>query len=353
MGFSDLKKLKDSNNRIYLILVVWLLIGFIIIQLGFIESNIIPIIAIIIFLPFLAFTLFLFLISLFSKKNIKEYSLKNLIIIFIISLPITSIIFLVLMIGLLAASIISYILITSWFTIYGCYSISMKVDKKLYKYPSFKSFARGTEFFGGLIGALALLFVFFVMSYYFSTYTRIIPLFINLVYIVVAIAIIGLAIIGFSLLCRKILPAWLGIFFILVAFYTFFLVLKVFLGLTTSGGDNNTPISILIVMVFVDLIILLYSIGSIMGSQGELLSQKLNEKFKISVDVDTVLLWLIFTKAAYEYCVNFPYDLLHLFEGPSIPLIITLGTELNLIKNIAVLILFIILIVIIGIYEIK
>ncbi|MFX1236702.1 MAG: hypothetical protein ACFE8P_03170 [Promethearchaeota archaeon] len=82
------------------------------------------------------------------------------------------------------------------------------------------------------------------------------------------------------------------------------------------------------------------------------------------VGLDTVFIWLLFSKASYEFIVNFPYDLLFRFTkdlfGDSaavIPLLDVINflneDVINLAKNIAVLFFFIVLFVLLGLWEIR
>jgi hypothetical protein len=51
-------------------------------------------------------------------------------------------------------------------------------------------------------------------------------------------------------------------------------------------------------MVTLDVLILLYTIGSLVGEHMEILSKKL--KF---IKAETILIWLIFSKASYELAI--------------------------------------------------
>ena len=75
MGFKDFKLLGQKEYRIYLVLVIYLLFGFVAMHVSILFGM--PIIGIIIYYPFLAYTLLLYLFALF-KKDIKKYSRKKL-----------------------------------------------------------------------------------------------------------------------------------------------------------------------------------------------------------------------------------------------------------------------------------
>ncbi len=336
----NLKKLFSKEYWRYSVLVVWLLIGISVIQFW-------PIAGIIIFLPFLTFLLFLYLLSIFSKKNIEEYSPRKILLLLLISLPLMLLVSLILVI-LFVISIILYIFFTSWFILYGCYLSGKQIDEQLKK-RRYHSFTRGIELFGGFILSIFLLVIFSVTSITYAIMSPEIPVFLNAVFIIVGIIIIAFSVICTRLVFKKILVGWTGVFFILIVCYTFFLVLKVFLGLGSSGGSS---LSTKIVLLLLDFFIIIYSISTILGSQAKLLTAKLKY-----FGIDTVLIGLIFSKVAYEFSVNFPYELLKFvpfFSSiPYIEYIADVGSDLNLYKNIAVLICFLFLLIIIGIYEIR
>ena len=86
-----------------------------------------------------------------------------------------------------------------------------------------------------------------------------------------------------------------------------------------------------------------------MGSQAELLSKKIGIK---RIGVDSVLIWLVFSKVAYEFIHNYPYSL---FSGfPYFDFIDYLDEAwINLLKNIGVLVFFLIILVALGFHQIK
>ena len=83
MGFFDIFKLLKKENRLYLFLVWWLIIGFAALQFSAYYG--VPIIGIIIYLPFLSFTLYLYFNSL-KRKDLREQSFGKLLRKLIISL---------------------------------------------------------------------------------------------------------------------------------------------------------------------------------------------------------------------------------------------------------------------------
>jgi len=347
----NLKLLGIKKNRLYLILVVWLLLGDIVITFS-------PIAGILIFLPFLAFVIYLFILALITKKDVREYSAMKLILLLILLVPIMVVMAIVLVI-LFAFSIISYVFMTSWFILYAIILTSKKVDNKLHELP-LKPVTRSIEFFGGILVAGILLFLFYlaptldVQKIIFKTE---VPALLNYVYIVVGVVLAGLAITCFVFIFKKSFNAWFGIFCIVAAIYTFFLALKIFLGLSDSGSTSETSFQMNIALLAIDLFILVYAISTLLGSQAELLAKQLKY-----FGIDTVFIWLLFSKASYEFVVNFPYKSLIDFFNQGIASPFTFFLDIvdylnadfiSYLKNIAVLIFFLILLILLGFWEIR
>ncbi|MGB5909816.1 MAG: hypothetical protein WBH31_01345 [Promethearchaeia archaeon] len=368
MEFIDnLKKLGLKENRKYLILVIWLLIDITLIQIpiqikiqiGAIEVELWDIIGVVIFLPYLTFLMFLFLLSLIFKKDIKEVSSWKIIIIFLLTLPLMFFIS-VILVAIFAFSVFSYIFFSSWFILYGAYLIARNIDERL-KRHNYRKITRSLTFSGGVLFSLFLLVVMFVPAlgildiiYTFipelSTYPIII-LGVRILFIIVGVIIVAFAFLTLVGLTRKTFNAWIGIFAILVVIYTYFLVVKVFIAIKSVGGGGSSPPVTQILMILIDIFIILYSISTLMGSQAELLGKRVFKK-SMRIGLDTILLWLVFSKVAYEFVHYFPYDWL---QGlPYIDFMTILDeTIINLLRNIGILIFFIAVLVILGLYEIR
>ncbi|MBY8984640.1 MAG: hypothetical protein KGD65_06225 [Candidatus Lokiarchaeota archaeon] len=351
----NLKKI--GKNWRLTALVIWLLVGVAIIP--FPKTNpIVSIIGILIFLPFLVFLMFLFLLSLISKKNIFEYSPWKIILFLLISLPIMLLLSIILVV-LFAISIITYFFFTSWFIFYGCYLIGKRVDEKLVSGEKKHSFLRFIIFFGGLVVSLLLLFLFIIgpTIFDFSIILEtpiVFPWYLNGVYLLVGGVLIGLTIVCIVYMFKKSFNGWFGIFAILVAFYTLFLVLKIYMGIVGTGTDPKELATIwaYLGVIIPDLFIIFYSLSTLMGSQAELLSKRIKR-----FGMDTIIIWLILSKVTYEFIHYFPYEI---FNAINIPWFLwinelaILNDELiNIVKNIAVLGFFILILIIIGIYEIQ
>ncbi|MFX0140764.1 MAG: hypothetical protein ACFFDN_44410 [Candidatus Hodarchaeota archaeon] len=347
MEFIDNLK-KISKNWRLTVIVIWLLIGVAIIPY---PNPIVSLIGIIIFFPFLVFLMFLFLLSFISKKDIFEYPTWKIILFLVISLPIMLLISIVLIV-LFIGSVISYFFFTSWFILYGCFLIGRRVDTKTFKTLKARSFIRTIAFFGGFIVSELLLYLFIIgptlidLSALTATPFAI-PWYLNAAYIFVGVVLIGLFITCIVFMFKKIFNGWFGVFAILVSFYTFFLVIKIYLGFVDTEPEEFFSIWAYIIMIIPDLFIIFYSLSTLMGSQAELLSKRLKR-----FGLDTVIIWLILSKVTYEFIHYFPYDILT--NIPWLQWLRNIDTDLiNNIKNIAVLIFFAVLLVIIGIYEIR
>ncbi len=355
----NLKKLGLKENRKYLILVIWLLVSITIIQLPFQFSiqilgsqiDLFDLIGVVIYVPFLTFLVFTFLYSLFAKKDVKEIAAWKVLLIFIFTLPLMVVLIPILVI-LFLFSIISYIFFTSWFILYGAYLTSKRLDDS-FKRRVQSSFYRSVEFVGGSIFSILLLGLYLSESQGIGaligfTFTQDVYDTLNFVVILVGLVIIAFILVGVIYIFKKIFNAWLGMFSLSVVIYTFFLLVKIFFAIKNIGGES-TSIATQIIMLFLDLFILLYAISTLMGSQAEILSKKL--KFK-RIGIDSILIWLVFSKVAYEFIHNYPYNL---FSGFSFAITINYldNSFVNLVKNWGVLLFFLIVLISLGFVEIK
>ncbi|MBY8990621.1 MAG: hypothetical protein KGD58_07710 [Candidatus Lokiarchaeota archaeon] len=342
---------KLVKNWRLLVIVIWLLVGIAIIP--FPDPNV-SFVGIIIFLPFLVFLMFLFLLSLISKKNIFEYETWKILLFLMISLPLMLLISVVLIV-LFAISVISYFFFSSWFILYGCYLLGKNVDTRISKTSKARSFLRVVIFFGGLVGALLFLYLFIIGPTIFDITvvldpTTDVPGYLNGVYILVGGILIGLAVVCVVFMFKKSFASWFGTFAILVSVYTLFLVLKIYLGiLNLQDIQEISSVWAYIGMIIPDLFIIFYSLSTLMGSQAELLGKRF-KRFKL----DTVIIWLILSKVTYEFIRFFPYTKFANIDFPLINELSKLNNDLiNLLKNVAVLVFFLLLLIVIGIYEIN
>lgn len=355
----NLKKLGLKENRKYLILVIWLLVNITIIQLPIrvtvrifsVEMDLLDLIGVVTYVPFLTFLVFTFLYSLIAKKDVKEISSWKVLLTFFLTLPLMF--FLIpIMVGIFLFSIFSYIFFTSWFILYGAYLSSKRLDDNL-KRRVHSTFYRVIQFFGGSTLAVVLLVGYVLGSQTIGdlvglTLTQAVYDTLNYVVIFIGAIVLLFIIVGIIYMIKKIFNAWLGMFSLMVVIYTFYLLVKIFLALRSTGGEE-TSMTTQVIMLVLDLLILIYSISTLMGSQAELLSKKIKIK---RIGVDSVLIWLVFSKVAYEFVHNYPFTL---FSGFAYVDYIDILDEasINLSKNIGVLFFFLILLVSLGFYQIR
>ncbi len=351
MGFlENILKLKEKENKIFLFLLIWFLIAFVVMQISIYLNY--AIIGIFFYFPLLGFTLFLWFIS-FSNVKIREYSIPKLFLLILLEFLLV-IVFVVLTVIFMIVSVFSYIFFTSFFSLYGCYQMGKELDERLY-YRKLSWLWRGLEFFGGLFLSVLLLLVFL-----FATWeaTRIVGVteIISVAYIVVIGVIASLTVYMLVSSVKKKFNAWLGTYFLLITFYTFYLVLRIFMGIASSGSSSTTSSTsddlaasgIFVALLLLDIFILIYSISCILGSQGEILAEKL-PRFK----QETLLLWLIFSKISWEYAANFPYGTLGIVQGIGIQEVQILGILLRVVVSVVVLIIFIVLTIVFGVKGIR
>ena len=355
----NLKKLGLKENRKYLILVIWLLVNITIIQLPFefsiqlfaINIDFLDLIGVVTYIPFLTFLVFIFLYSLATKKDVKEIASWKVLLTFFLTLPLMF--FLIpLMVGIFLFSLFSYVFFTSWFILYGAYLSSKRLDESL-KRRVHSSFYRVIQFFGGSLLSIVLLVAYIFGSQTIGdliglTFSQAIYDTLNYVVIFVGIIVIIFIIVGIVFMFKRIFNAWLGMFSLSVVIYTFYLLIKIFLAIRSLGGTESSTTT-QVIMLVVDLLILLYSISTLMGSQAELLSKNIGIK---RIGVDSVLIWLVFSKVAYEFIRNYPFSL---FSGFAYIDIINILDEawINFFKNAGVLLFFLIILIALGFYQIK
>ena len=74
MAFKDLLLLKEKEYRLYLILIIWLIVGF-----TFFQFEVLYLAGVVVFVPLMALSYVLFLTSLVSyKKKLRDMSRKIL-----------------------------------------------------------------------------------------------------------------------------------------------------------------------------------------------------------------------------------------------------------------------------------
>lgn len=223
--------------------------------------------------------------------NIRELSIPIVILIIIITIIITPLFFIFgQIIGFLYhQAIFSYVVIVSLFSLFGAYLFGKKVDKNIYtKFPSpLNHITRWFEFIGGILLGIYIIYLTFIL-----TGSRLI-----LVSTIIIIAIIGLAAFSLIFLITGKFNAWLGTFSIYAGLYFAYLVISFLFAREIYDTPGAYSFLIRIIIATFDILILLYTIGILIG-RGDIISKKIKV-----ISTDTILMWLIFSKAAYELAI--------------------------------------------------
>ena len=242
MGFSGLSRLFKKRYRIFLVIVLWLLIGILV-------SNFSVDLGIIILTPLIPLCIVFCAISIFT--DLRDMSL----LIFIIVIIVTAILVLgffifrnVIVPILFDLSIISYIIITAIFTLYAVYEGSRNLDEFIYtRFPSpTHHIMRWIEFAGGI--ALGLLIIW---ATYIFTGAQL-----YLITWIVIITILVLAGIAVLLILTGQFNAWLGTFSLYAGLYFAYLVVAFLIGPTLLELGGPYPMMILVIFAIFDIIIL-------------------------------------------------------------------------------------------------
>ncbi|MFX1338001.1 MAG: hypothetical protein ACFFDK_05290 [Promethearchaeota archaeon] len=292
MVFTDLKKILDKENRLFLILVLLLVIGFTFAQFGLFGLGTY------IFVFLLGICIVLIIATLIFQIDLKHLSHKQIILYLIIAIAITFLLIMRFYLGYLffqgffIFGIVLYVTITATFLMYSCYHLGVAWDDKIYNKGWM--WLRWVVFLGG-----TLIAIFFMLSI-----TRLgialqhqdleIQFAFGIFALILTIIVIFFAVIGGLLVLRRKLNAWLGFFFIWVAIYTLYLMLMVYFTLSSSESQYRLPI--IIALYLFDLFLILYTIGKLIGERADIISKKV--KF---LKADAILILLIFSKAAYEF----------------------------------------------------
>ena len=331
MAFKDLLLLKEKEYRLYLILIVWLIIGF-----TFFQFEVLYIAGIVVFIPLMALSFILFLISLLTyKKMLRDMSRKRLIITIIIFI-ILILLFFQLFFGiftlLLYLAIISYILITAVFTLYYFYRLGLQIDSYLYKLPGrVRRFERWCFFIGGiLVSVISLIVAIIITESITGGVQEAIGFNTTAGAIIIIILIIFFGIIGGFHARKGRLHSWMGIFFVWVAIYTIYLMGSIIYRRTSEGGATATSIPLQILLYFFNLFLLLNTIGGLIAEKADILKAKLR-----IFGADTILMWLIFSITIFTFLSGLE------------------TTEVDVGRSIAVFVLFIPLLIILTIYGIR
>lgn len=285
MALKDFGNLFKPENKLYLVLVLWILIGYAVFQ--FFNWTV----GAIIFLPLIGLCIILLIVALISRKPVNETSKKMFILPIIVAVVFLSL-FVFIAMGLFIIGIISYIFITAIFIMLGFFDMGMKIDKKVSN-----GVMRAGIFIGGIaVSILALYFSTDLLGILFNVEYNPMNLSFGIIIVIIAISVLGLI---FSLR-RKKLPVWMGVFFLGVAIYAIYLnysVLSDFAEQLNPEAASNTTL----ILFFLNLFLLIYTISGIVGEKVNTISAKAR-----IFGFDTVLIWLIFATASYELAKGMP-----------------------------------------------
>ncbi len=277
---AGLSRLFKKKYRLFLLITIWLVIGIFIAAFRFGLG-------IFILTPLIPLCIVLCAISLFT--DLRDMKLLTFIIVIIITAILVYFFYIfrnTIVPFLFSLAIISYIIITALFTLYACYEGGRNLDEFIYtKFPSpTHHLFRWLEFAGGI--ALGLLIIWAI---YIFTGSQL-----NLITLIIFITILVLAGIAVILILTGLFNAWLGTFSLYAGIYFAYLVVAFLYGPTLLQMGGVYPIMIVIIFAVFDIIILLFTIGVLVGDRADIISKK------TKIGPDTILMWLIFSKAAYE-----------------------------------------------------
>ena len=304
MGFSDLKKLKEREYLPYLFLTVWLCVGITLFQIryvvpGFAQRFVPPGAGFIVFLPLLGICLVLFIISSIFRIKIKELSGIKIFLIFVISIIIAiPLVFITrgIVNNIFRIALFSYVFISFVFSVYECYHLGLEIDEKIYNMEGkMKHFYRYLLYFGGTLISILIMIQVIRMRKFWATRSENLASFIIFFANTIILAILVLAAIGLLFLFSGRLNAWMGLFFIWSAIFALYLMIR---ALYAMGPPKDHPyhLSIRVALFVFEVLFILYTVGTLIGKRSEMIS----EKVKIFRS-DSIIFFLLFTKAAYEY----------------------------------------------------
>jgi len=355
MPISDLKKLAEKENRKFLVLILWLIVGVTFVTFN-IEFQIFGLVlnGFVLFMPLLIICIVLFLIAFFLQADIKELNRatigKGVVLTFIFALIFWFLgteIFEIIGLVSFIVSFISYIFITSIFSMYYIYTYGIKLDEKFYKMPAPLAFvARWFIFLAGIVIGLGIIIFIGQISIGQSHITAILRIggyefkvhdFVSLVPTIIIGTIIGLTAISLLALIfgdNHAFNAWLGLFILFSSIYGAVLMVNAFLGGQVANVSPllDNPITYVILFIF-DLFVILYTISALIGSKAEVI---LDLKIFKPIKPDGILIFLILCKVAYT------------FGGYYLADSVFGGTNADLLKNVLVFWLFIPLMIIMG-----
>lgn len=292
MGFKDLKILAEKEKRAYLILTIWLLIGYSFLQFdpaNLIGSNL---------LFFLLNTCLLyFIFNLLIKNKIDQHPLLYLLLCLALTFPLNILIInyglLVIVIFFVIASYF-WLFATSIFVMDNCYEKSIHWDNRIKNWRKpYNHILRISLFVGGALLATELLYLIsrIALNVKDPSYSYI--LVINYVYLNMWFVIWVLFIIGIFLIIFKKFNLWLGIFFLFITFYAITIFIA---AVQVEYGPESVTLPFLIIQYIFNIFLLLSSTVKLLGKRAEILRKRLKPIY-----TDILLIWLIYSMAAFQF----------------------------------------------------
>jgi hypothetical protein len=229
--------------------------------------------------------------------------------------------------------ILLFIFITVLFSLWSCYENGVSWDEKIYKWPSpINHAARWLQFLiFPIIAAVITLAAALAGTVWAVASPDIAYLYAYVGWFIIIICSFLWSLSFLFILLGK-LNSWLGVFFIWVGLYTWYLMFKAYLSLSLELDPSGSSIGgqymiiIEVGLYIFDLLIILSVIGNLIGDRSEKISKTLH------MNAETLFIWLIFGKAAFEFVDVLP------------------GTNVGTLKAILIFVLFLPLIFITGLF---
>ena len=294
MGFKNLKVLLEKENRPYLILAIWLLVGYTVFE--FVTYGLFGMVVLLL----LVITCFLyFLLTLITKQKSSQKPLLYLLICVLISYPIALFLQFLGSVGILILGIFFmigayfWIISTALFTMENCYKKTLEWDEKIKNWLTPVNYIVRIGLF--LVGAYISLVIIAQFTrfalYLVKEPSHFYELIIMFVYLSMWFTVIILFLVGLIAILFKRINLWLGLFFIFIVIYA----INIMIGAIQwefEGSANILPLQI--GQYFYKLYLLLSSIALLVSKRAE----KIAKKIKIRPGI--ILIWLIFSMAMFE-----------------------------------------------------
>jgi len=314
LGIKDLKYLLKKKRILFTFLIIWLIIGLIFFHFN-IEFSILGIIinGSFFFIPLLIVCLTLFLLSFLLRTDLQEFKKDDVIRVIIFIVGISIVFYIIglafiteLALTLFIISIFSYVLITAIFTVDTCYDIGVKIDNTFHKAPKApRVLLRWLLFLGGIALSIFIIYFFVDAGYQMTLKSQIsvsvidtaqINAILVLIPWIIICCILGLAVIALIVqIIKGKLNAWLGFFFFTISIYVALMMYKALQG-NITGENLYSSTYVSIAMFSFDLFLVLLSVAGLIGEKAD----EINKKVEY-IKADAILIWILFSKAAYEY----------------------------------------------------